>query len=322
MKHKPIQEQVIVITGASSGIGLCTALVAAERGAQVVLLARSAQALDAIADTIRAEGGKAEALCVDVSARDEVDAAVASILERHGRIDTWVNNAGVSIYGRLDEVDERDSRRLFDINFWGVVHGTKAFLPHLKAAGAGHVVNISSVFGLGVAVNAKKLTFAGSARAEARARIASSKLGASDSSTSAATTTEATGPLLRAASVLATADAWPGDARSAESVVAQNLLHDLIRSSRVAGRDQASIRAAYLGVAFAVQERKRLDRLRHARILRSAEPPSANSDTIPGAVKRCKACRVNRSEPGTWKLCRSAAFSLNPQHQLRQKVRL
>ena len=143
MKHKPIAEQVIVVTGASSGIGLCTALVAAERGARVVLLARSAGALDAIVETIRAEGGQADALCVDVSARDEVDAAVASILERHGRIDTWVNNAGVSIYGRLDEVDERDSRRLFDINFWGMVNGSLAALPALKASN-GVLVNVGS----------------------------------------------------------------------------------------------------------------------------------------------------------------------------------
>ncbi len=143
MKHKPIAEQVIVVTGASSGIGLCTALVAAERGARVVLLARSAGALDAIVETIRAEGGQADALCVDVSARDEVDAAVVSVLERHGRIDTWVNNAGVSIYGRLDEVDERDSRRLFDINFWGMVNGSLAALPALKASN-GVLVNMGS----------------------------------------------------------------------------------------------------------------------------------------------------------------------------------
>ena len=143
MKHTPIDQQVMAITGASSGIGLCTALLAAERGARVVLLARSASTLERVAQAINDDGGIAHALEVDVANRDEAERAVQQILALHGRIDTWVNNAGVSIYGRLDEVDERDSRRLFDVNFWGVVNGSLAALHALEAS-AGVLVNLGS----------------------------------------------------------------------------------------------------------------------------------------------------------------------------------
>ena len=143
MKHKALDQQVIVITGASSGIGLCTALLAAERGATVVLLARSAATLQSVVEAVGEGGGRAEAIACDVSSRGEVDAAVAQVLARHGRIDTWVNNAGVAIYGRLDEVAEADSRRLFDINFWGVVNGSLASLPALRAS-RGVLVNVGS----------------------------------------------------------------------------------------------------------------------------------------------------------------------------------
>lgn len=143
MKHKPLDQQVIVITGASSGIGLCTALLAAERGAQVVLLARSSQALDEIVKSINAGGGRAMAIVCDVSDREAVTRAAGQILSSHGRIDTWVNNAGVAIYGRLDEVSDDDHRRLFDINFWGVVNGSLAALPALREA-RGALVNVGS----------------------------------------------------------------------------------------------------------------------------------------------------------------------------------
>jgi NADP-dependent 3-hydroxy acid dehydrogenase YdfG len=143
VRHRPIEEQVIAVTGASSGIGLCTALMASERGAKVVMISRSEAILQEMASAIRAEGGDALAIGADVSDRQEIDAAVEAIVQRFGRIDTWVNNAGVAIYGRLMEVSEQDSRRLFDVNFWGVVNGSLAALPHLARSG-GALINIGS----------------------------------------------------------------------------------------------------------------------------------------------------------------------------------
>ncbi|RYF72795.1 MAG: SDR family NAD(P)-dependent oxidoreductase [Comamonadaceae bacterium] len=140
---KPIDQQVMVITGASSGIGLCTARLAAARGARVVLVARSREVLEAIAGEIKASGGQAVAVACDVAERASVDQAALTAISAFGRIDTWVNDAGVSIYGRLDEVDERDSRRLFDTNFWGVVNGSLAALPFLKPQG-GALINVGS----------------------------------------------------------------------------------------------------------------------------------------------------------------------------------
>ncbi|MCL6711478.1 SDR family oxidoreductase [Pseudomonas sp. R2.Fl] len=143
MKHKPINEQVVVITGASSGIGLCTALLAAERGAEVVLVSRSSDTLNEIVHAIAADGGRAHAMTADVSNRDDVDRVVKDVLAIHGRIDTWVNNAGVAIYGNLDEVSEQDSRRLFDVNFWGVVNGSLTALTPLRAS-RGVLINVGS----------------------------------------------------------------------------------------------------------------------------------------------------------------------------------
>jgi short-subunit dehydrogenase len=140
---RPLDEQVIVITGASSGIGLCTALMAAERGAKVVLVARSADTLGLIVKQIRAQGGEAIYVAADVAKREQVARAASSAANIYGRIDTWVNNAGVAIYGRLDEVSDADSRRLFDVNFWGVVHGSLVALPYLREKG-GVLVNVGS----------------------------------------------------------------------------------------------------------------------------------------------------------------------------------
>src|SRR5690606_293456 len=142
-QHKPLDQQVVVVTGSSSGIGLCTALSAAEQGARVVLAARSLDVLQETVATITGAGGQALAAQCDVSRREDVDAVARLAHQRFGGIDTWVNNAGVSIYGRLEEVSEEDSRRLFDINFWGVVNGSLAALPFLRASG-GVLVNLGS----------------------------------------------------------------------------------------------------------------------------------------------------------------------------------
>jgi short-subunit dehydrogenase len=142
-KLKPLGEQVIVITGASSGIGLATAQLAAERGAKVILAARSEQTTSEIADRIVANGGKAIFVRCDVTDRSQVNNLVQKAIAAFGRIDTWVNNAGVSIYGRLEEVSEQDSRKLFETNFWGVYYGSLAVLPHLKSHG-GALINLGS----------------------------------------------------------------------------------------------------------------------------------------------------------------------------------
>ena len=140
---KPLNEQVIVITGASSGIGLCTAESAARQGARVVMAARSEQVLQDAAARINGAGGRAVPVVADISKRDDVEKVAAAAAGAFGRIDTWVNNAGLAIYGRLDQVSDEDSRRLFDINFWGVVYGSLVALPLLKQNG-GALINVGS----------------------------------------------------------------------------------------------------------------------------------------------------------------------------------
>lgn len=140
---KPIAEQVIVVTGASSGIGRATAQLAASRGAMVVLAARNAAALETLAEAIVQAGGRAVAIPCDVSDPASIDRLAEQTVARCGRIDTWVNNAGVAIASRLEKLPLQDARRLFDVNFWGVVNGSLAALPHLGRQG-GALINLGS----------------------------------------------------------------------------------------------------------------------------------------------------------------------------------
>jgi NAD(P)-dependent dehydrogenase (short-subunit alcohol dehydrogenase family) len=140
---KPINEQVIVITGASSGIGLATAQEAARQGARVVLASRDAVDIQQAADDIVAKGRNAIAVVADVGDQGSMEALAERAVAEFGRIDTWVNNAGVSIYGLIKEVPLDDAHQLFRTNFWGVVHGSLAALPHLRKQG-GALINVGS----------------------------------------------------------------------------------------------------------------------------------------------------------------------------------
>ncbi|WP_375408881.1 SDR family oxidoreductase [uncultured Methylobacterium sp.] len=142
--HKPLHQQIIVITGASSGIGLAAAKMAAGRGAKVVLVARNGEALETIAAEIGASGAEAVPVVADVGRREDLQRVADLTIGRFGRIDTWVNDAGLSIFGRLEQVSDTDHQALFQTNFWGVVYGSLVALPHLKRSG-GVLINLGSV---------------------------------------------------------------------------------------------------------------------------------------------------------------------------------
>ena len=141
---KNLEDQTIVITGASSGIGMATARLAAERGAQVVLAARSADGLSDVADAIQARGGEAACVVADITNERDVRRIAEIALGRFGGFDTWVNNAGASVYGRIDEVPLEDQRQVFETNYWGTVHGCRVALQHLRHRG-GALINVGSV---------------------------------------------------------------------------------------------------------------------------------------------------------------------------------
>ncbi|MCA1590064.1 MAG: SDR family oxidoreductase [Acidobacteria bacterium] len=143
MNLKPLNEQVMVITGASSGIGLCTARMAAERGAKLVLASRNEGALGILADELRQNGADATHIAGDVGNEGDVKRIAAEALNRYGRFDTWVNNAGVSVYGEMLDVPIEDFRRLFETNFWGVVHGSLTAARILEMSG-GAIINVGS----------------------------------------------------------------------------------------------------------------------------------------------------------------------------------
>lgn len=148
---KALEDQVVVLTGASSGIGLATARRLGARGAKLVLVARNDAALADVVREIEAGGGQALAAVADVGDREAVASVRARAVERFGRIDTWINDAGVAIYGAATDVPWEDQRRLFDTNYWGVVAGSleaAAQFADQRAAGsasAGKLINVGSV---------------------------------------------------------------------------------------------------------------------------------------------------------------------------------
>jgi short-subunit dehydrogenase len=139
----PLHEQAMVITGASSGIGLVTARQAAAQGASVVLAARNESDLRKAVSQIRARGGRAIHVVADVADRSQVEAVAAAAVGEFGRIDTWVNNAAVSMYGRVTQLAIDDMRRQMDVNYWGQVYGSIAAVRHLRARG-GALINVGS----------------------------------------------------------------------------------------------------------------------------------------------------------------------------------
>lgn len=140
---RPLAEQVVVITGASSGIGRVTARHFAKAGARVMLAARNDKDLESAVLEIRQIGGRAAYHVTDVSDAEQVDALGDAAMREFGPVDTWVNNAGVSIYGRCTEIPIEDMRRQFDVNYWGQVHGMLTAVRLLRVRG-GALINVAS----------------------------------------------------------------------------------------------------------------------------------------------------------------------------------
>ena len=146
---RTLDDKVIALTGAGSGIGRALAVRTARGGAHLALADVNP---DGLAETARlARGAGARSVTtelVDVADRKAVHVWADAVVQQHGRVNAVVNNAGVSLTGSFESLAYDDMEWIMSINFWGVVHGTKAFLPHLIASGDGHVVNVSSLFGL------------------------------------------------------------------------------------------------------------------------------------------------------------------------------
>ena len=145
MQLKPVEEQVVVLMGASSGIGRETALRFAKRGAKVVVSARGEQGLDSLVDEIRRGGGEAVAILAEVTDFEQVKAVADRAVEGYGRLDTWVHLAAVGLFATFEQTTPEEFERVIDVNLMGQVYGAMAALPHLKREGRGALIHISSV---------------------------------------------------------------------------------------------------------------------------------------------------------------------------------
>lgn len=141
----PIKDKVIIITGASSGIGEATARLLASRGAHVVLGARRTERLKVLVSAIEADGGSALHQALDVTDPKQMEAIVALARKQYGRVDVLVNNAGVMPLSPLEALKIDEWNRMIDVNIRGVLHGIAAVLPVMKAQGTGQIVNIASI---------------------------------------------------------------------------------------------------------------------------------------------------------------------------------
>lgn len=142
-----ISGKIIVITGASSGLGEAAARLLAAEGATVVLGARRAERIEALAAELTQAGGRAFALATDVTRREQVQALVDAAVARFGRIDVLLNNAGLMPSSPLDRLKVEDWERMIDVNIKGVLYGIAAALPHMQRQKSGHIINVSSVAG-------------------------------------------------------------------------------------------------------------------------------------------------------------------------------
>ena len=145
VKLKPIGEQRLVITGATSGIGLATARLAVNRGASVVLVARNEEALERAKTELEGAGGRAVVCVADVARQDDVDRIVATAIAALGGFDSWVNNAASATYGPIEQIPLEDQSRIFDVNYHGTLMGSLAALAHFRESGGGAIVNMGSV---------------------------------------------------------------------------------------------------------------------------------------------------------------------------------
>src|SRR5215208_2462168 len=145
MQLKPVEEQVVALMGASSGIGRETALRFAKRGAKVVVSARGEQGLDSLVDEIRRGGGEAVAVLADVAEFEQVKAVADRAVEEYGRLDTWVHLAAVLLVASFEETTPEEFARVIDVNLMGQVYGAMAALPHIKREGGGALIHVSSM---------------------------------------------------------------------------------------------------------------------------------------------------------------------------------
>jgi NAD(P)-dependent dehydrogenase (short-subunit alcohol dehydrogenase family) len=145
---RPVSDQVVVLVGASSGIGRAAAAAFAARGARVVCAGRNQRALDTLTGEITNTGGTAVAVATDIADPGAVRELVRVAEARFGRIDTWVNLAGVAVFGRVEDITDEEFERVLRVNFLGHVHGVRAVLPALRRAGGGAVIGVSSAEGV------------------------------------------------------------------------------------------------------------------------------------------------------------------------------
>lgn len=145
MQLKPVDQQVVVVFGASSGIGRETALRFAKRGAKVVVSARSEAGLASLVEQIRLEGGEAIAVPADAIDFEQVKAVADRAVAEYGRLDTWVHAAAVSIFSPFEQITPAEFKQVIDVNLTGQAYGAMAALPHLKREGRGALIHISSV---------------------------------------------------------------------------------------------------------------------------------------------------------------------------------